>query len=60
MPKWYKNVVILPLNIGKIPVYSANPWIESFAHTIHDEYHNIVSIYYTNDPDLKIIHYNFA
>ena len=22
------------LKIGKIPVYSANPWIESFAHTV--------------------------
>ena len=24
------------LKIGKIPVYSANPWIESFAHIVHD------------------------
>ena len=47
------SVADLHLKIGKIPVYSANPWIESFAHTVYDEYHNIVSIYYTNDPDLK-------
>ena len=54
------RVADLHLKIGKIPVYSANHWIESFAHTVYDEYHNIVSISYTNDPDLKIIHYNFA
>ena len=26
------------LKIGKIPVYSASPWIESLAHTVYDEY----------------------
>ena len=50
-------VADLHLNIGKIPVYSASPWIESLAHTVHDEYHNIVSIYYTNDSEVINIHY---
>ena len=44
---WLAFVEDLHLKIGKIPVYSASPWIESLAHTVYDEYHNIVSIYYT-------------
>ena len=61
--KWLKHpkrdrVADLHLKIGKIPVYSASPWIESLAHTVYDEYHNIVSIYYTNDPEFKNTHYN--
>ena len=51
------SVEDLHLKIGKIPVYSASPWIESLAHTVYDEYHNIVSIYYTNDPEVINIHY---
>ena len=47
------SVADLHLKIGKIHVYSANPWIESSAHIVYDEYHNSVSIYYTNDPDIK-------
>ena len=47
------RVADLHLKIGKIPMYSANPWIESFAHTVYDEYHNIVPIYYAYDLDLK-------
>ena len=31
------NVADLHLKLGKIPVYSANPWIDSFAHTVYDE-----------------------
>ena len=38
-------------------MYSASPWIELLAHIVYDEYHNIVSIYYTNDPELINIHY---
>ena len=34
----------LHLEIGQVPVYSANPWIVTFAHTVYDEYHNIVSL----------------
>ena len=49
------SVADLHLKIGKIPVYSASPWIESLAHTVYDEYHNIVSIYYTNDPEFKLV-----
>ena len=30
------SVAYLHLENGKVPVYSANPWIESFAHTVHD------------------------
>ena len=49
------SVADLHLKIGKIPVYSASPWIESLAHTVYDEYHNIVSIYYTNDLEFKVV-----
>ena len=28
------GVADMHLKIGKIPVYSANPWIDSFAHTV--------------------------
>ena len=52
------SVADLHLKIGKIPVYSASPWIESLAHTVYDEYLNIVSIYYMNDPEFTNIHYN--
>ena len=56
--KIYIGVADLHLKIGKIPVYSASPWIESLAHTVYDEYHNIMSIYYTNDPEFTNIQYN--
>ena len=42
------NVAYLHLKIGKVPVYSANPWIESFAHTVHDVQQR--SICYMYDP----------
>ena len=45
------------LKIGKIPVYSANPWIESFAHTVHDAISQQRSFYYTNDPKYKVFYY---
>ena len=41
------------LKIGKVPVYSANPWINSFAHTVYDGYHNIASDYYTKIQCLR-------
>ena len=28
------SVAYLHLENGKVPVYSANPWIESFEHTV--------------------------
>jgi hypothetical protein len=31
---WKSHVTYLHLKIGKVPVYSANPWIVSFAHTV--------------------------
>ena len=31
-----KHVAYLHLKYGKVPVYSANPWIDSFAHTVYD------------------------
>ena len=47
------------LKIGKILVYSANPWIESFAHTqFHDAISQQRSFYYTNDPKYKVFYYN--
>ena len=30
------------LKIGKIPMYSASPWIKSLAHTITMKYPNII------------------
>ena len=45
------------LKIGKIPVYSANPWIESFAHTVHDAVSQQRSFYYMNDPKYKVFYY---
>ena len=37
-PRYLKtSVADLHLKIGKIHVYSANPWIDSFAHTVYAE-----------------------
>ena len=49
------SVAYLYLENGKVPVYSANPWIESFAHTVHDVISQQRSIYYTYDLELQSI-----
>ena len=38
-------------------MYSANPWIESFAHTVHDAISQQRSFYYSNDPITKYFYY---
>ena len=46
------------LKIRQVPVYSANPWIDSFAYTVYDEISQHCINYYTSKSRVKIIHYN--
>ena len=52
-PVYSDIVAYLHLENDKVPVYSANPWIESFADTVHDAISQQRSFYYTNDPNTK-------
>ena len=41
------SVAYLHLENGKVPMYSANPWIDRLHTQFTMKYHNKVSFYYT-------------